>query len=329
MAQVLCHLKLKENKLDPNLIVGLDTSDDAGVYKINEDTALIQTLDFFTPVVDDPYMFGQIAAANALSDVYAMGGKPLTAMNICCFATCLDPEVLAEILRGGADKIVEAGAVLVGGHTVTDNEVKYGLSVTGHIHPSKVLANAGAKVGDVLILTKPVGTGILTTALKRELIDEAGLAEAVKSMSTLNKGAAQAMERVGEGVHGCTDITGFGVMGHVYEMASGSEVTIELTANDVELFDRTLELIDAKAVPGGARSNEKHFSKWVDMSDAIPENMQTALYDPQTSGGLLIAVETAKAEALVKALKEEGCLCATPIGHVVAKSEDDVYIKVK
>lgn len=302
MAQVLRHLNKKENKIDPNLIVGLDTSDDAGVYKIRDDYALIQTLDFFTPIVDDPYLFGQIAATNSLSDVYAMGGKPLTAMNIACFATCLESDVLADILRGGADKIVEAEAVLVGGHTVTDKEVKYGLSVTGYVHPDKVLTNSGAEKGDVLVLTKPIGTGILTTALKKGMITEKELEPAITSMRTLNKGAAIAMEKIG--VHACTDITGFGVLGHIYELASGSQVQVTLKSEAIPLFDGTLELIEQNAVPGGARSNQGYFGKWVHMDDISP-NMQTALFDPQTSGGLLIAVAADRVEQLVRELKRK------------------------
>lgn len=313
--------------MDPNLIVGLDTSDDAGVYKIRDDYALIQTLDFFTPIVDDPYLFGQIAATNSLSDVYAMGGKPLTAMNIACFATCLEPDVLAEILRGGADKIQEAEAVLVGGHTVTDKEVKYGLSVTGYVHPDQVLANAGAQPGDVLVLTKPIGTGILTTALKKGMITEEELEPAITSMRTLNKGAAIAMEEVG--VHGCTDITGFGVLGHVYELAHGSRVQVELQADAIPLFDGTLDLIEKEAVPGGARSNQGHFGKWVQIDNTVSTHMQTALYDPQTSGGLLIAVAPDKAQKLVTILEREKCLCAGIIGQVKTHQDDDVYIHVK
>ncbi len=282
-------------------------------------------MDFFTPIVDDPYLFGQIAATNSLSDVYAMGGKPLTAMNIACFATCLESDVLAEILRGGADKIIEADTVLVGGHTVTDKEVKYGLSVTGYVHPDQVLTNSGAETGDVLVLTKPIGTGILTTALKKGMITEKELEPAIISMRTLNKGAAIAMEKVG--VHACTDITGFGVIGHIYELASGSHVQVTLKSEAIPLFDGTLELIEQAAVPGGARSNQGHFGKWVQM-DGVSPSMQTALYDPQTSGGLLIAVAADQADQLIDELKKEKCLCASVIGEVTMKAEGDTYIKV-
>ncbi|GKX31242.1 selenide, water dikinase [Vallitalea longa] len=322
----MCHLKTKKNKIDPNLIVGLDTSDDAGVYKIKDDYALIQTVDFFTPIVDDPYTFGQIAATNALSDVYAMGGRPLTAMNMACFATCLEPDVLAEILRGGADKIDEAEAVLVGGHTITDKEVKYGLSVTGYVHPDDVLTNAGAEAGDVLVLTKPIGTGILTTALKKDLITENELEQAVISMSTLNKSAAIAMSRVG--VHACTDITGFGILGHTYELASGSNVNVKVKADQVPLFDKTIQLIEDNAVPGGARSNQSHFGKWINIDASIPDSLETALYDPQTSGGLLISVAEDKVQKLIDELNKEKCLCASIIGKVYKKDETEKYINV-
>ena len=326
LAQVLRHLKNEETKIDPNLIVGLSTSDDAGVYKIREDYALIQTLDFFTPIVDDPYVFGTIAAANALSDVYAMGGRPLTAMNIACFATCLESEVLADILRGGADKIKEAEAVLVGGHTVTDNEVKYGLSVTGFVHPDKVMTNAGAKPGDVLFLTKPIGTGILSTALRSGLIDEKAIFESVSSMSTLNKGGGLAMEEIG--ANGCTDITGFGVIGHVFEMADASGVDIELIAEQVPVMDRVLELIRLKAVPGGLRFNRKYFEPHVVYQQEKEEALKMALFDPQTSGGLLIAVPENKAELMKTALIKHKTLRHALIGRVRKKEGDNSRIIV-
>ena len=320
------HLKDEEVKADPNLLVGLSTSDDAGVYKIREDYALIQTLDFFTPIVDDPFTFGQIAATNALSDVYAMGGRPLTAMNIACFTNCLEPSVLAEILKGGADKIKEAETTLVGGHTVTDNEVKYGLSVTGYVHPDKVLTNAGAKAGDVLILTKPLGTGILSTALKSGLIDEDDLTESVRSMTTLNKGAALAMEKVG--ANGCTDVTGFGLLGHLYEMADASHVDIHLNAKEAPLMTGVLELIEKKAIPGGAKANKNHFGRWISFNNTINETLQMALFDPQTSGGLLIAVTENKVIEMIEALKENNTLCYSIIGTVHKRIGDNCQIIV-
>lgn len=322
----MCHLKTNENVTDPNLIVGLNTADDAGVYKISEDYALIQTLDFFTPIVDDPYMFGQIAATNSLSDVYAMGGTPLTAMNIACFSTCLDPSVLADILRGGADKIIEAGATLVGGHTVTDKEVKYGLSVTGFIHPDKVTANLGAQSGDVLILTKPIGTGIITTALKFEHIKEEDIDEAVISMSTLNKGASIAMQKVG--IHACTDVTGFGLLGHICEMIDGSQIDIELKASDIPIMKNVIDLISKGAVPGGARSNKQYFETKVKFNDDITEEYKIALFDPQTSGGLLISVPEDKSLLLIEELNKEKALCTNIIGKVVEKNNKEAQIRV-
>ena len=225
LAQVLCHLP---KMFDENLLVGIETSDDAAVYKINDELAMIQTLDFFTPVVDNPYTFGQIAAANSLSDVYAMGGEPKLAMNIVCFPNCLDQSVLVDILKGGYDKVKEAGAIIVGGHTVEDDEPKYGLSVTGFVHPSKILTNNNAKHGDVLVLTKPLGTGIINTAIKGELVDKEAYEEAVFVMSTLNKYAKEAMDEV-EGINSVTDITGFGLLGHALEMARGSNVSIKIS----------------------------------------------------------------------------------------------------
>lgn len=326
MAQVLCHLNDDKKYADPNLIVGFDTSDDAGVYRISDDVALIQTLDFFTPVVDDPYIFGQIAAANALSDVYAMGGKPLTAMNIACFACSLDAKILADILRGGADKVQESGTALVGGHTVTDNEVKYGLSVTGVIHPSKVITNSGAKPGDVLILTKPLGSGVITTAFKFDMIDEHGLQEAIHVMSTLNKAASQAMQRIG--VNGCTDVTGFGLLGHAYEMANGSKLAIKIFSSKVPLMRQVTELIKQEAVPGGAYSNYAFVEKWITFSQNVSQQERIALCDPQTSGGLLISVPREKADPLLKELHNRGVKWSTIIGEVTTKDNVDNVITV-
>jgi selenide,water dikinase len=325
LAQVLCHLDDDKEK-DPNLIVGFDKSDDAGVYKISEELALVQTVDFFTPVVDDPYMYGQIAAANSLSDVYAMGGKPLTAMNIACFSCSIDSKILAKILQGGADKIKEAGAVLAGGHTVTDNEIKYGLSVTGTIDPSKIITNSGARPGDVLILTKPIGTGILTTAFKRDLINEGELQQAVNVMATLNKNASEAMQKIG--VNACTDITGFGLLGHSYEMAEGSGVEIKIYSEKVPLMDKVIKLIENKAVPGGAYSNIDYFGKWVYFEDSVKEDVRIALFDPQTSGGLLISVCKEKSLELLEDINSKGYLKAEIIGEVLQSGTQKNIITV-
>jgi len=321
----LCHLDDDTTK-DPNLLVGFDKSDDAGVYKISPELALIQTVDFFTPVVDNPYLYGQIAAANALSDVYAMGGKPLTALNVACFSCSLDSAVLAEILKGGAQKIKEAGATLVGGHTVTDNEVKYGLSVTGTIHPERVVTNSGAKPGDVLILTKPLGTGILTTAFKFDDITEAELQEAATVMSTLNKNASEEMQNIG--VSACTDITGFGLLGHSYEMASGSGVEFVINSSKVPLMKKVLELIEKDSVPGGAYSNMHYFEKWVNFDDSISKPSRISLFDPQTSGGLLISVPEEKAQKLLQNLHSNSVGGAEIIGQVIEKGTQKNVITV-
>lgn len=326
LSKVLSHLRDLENVVDPNLIVGIRTSDDAGVYRISPDYALIQTVDFFTPIVDDPYIFGQIAAANALSDVYAMGGKPLTALNICCFSTGVDSEVLAEILRGGAEKILEAGAVLLGGHTVTDNEIKYGVSVTGFVHPDKVAANAGAKTGDVLVLTKPIGTGILSTAFKNNVIGEGELQIAVQSMTTLNKAASEVMQEVG--INACTDVTGFSISGHMYEMASASGVQCRMFASKLPIMGGVFEMIEKEYIPGGAFANKKHFGQWVDFREDVPEGYKTVVFDPQTSGGLLMSVERDKVDQLIKGLKEQRVLSTQIIGEVVENGTESNVITI-
>lgn len=321
----MCHLD-NEVKKDPNLIVGFDKSDDAGVYKISDSLALIQTVDFFTPVVDDPYLYGQIAAANALSDVYAMGGIPLTVLNVACFSCSLDSAILAEILKGGANKIKEAGATLVGGHTVTDNEIKYGLSVTGTIDPKKVVTNSGAKPGDVLILTKPLGTGIITTAFKFDDIDEEELQEAAVSMSTLNKIASEEMQKIG--VNACTDITGFGLLGHGYEMANGSGVEFVIQSSEVPLLKMVLELIEKEDIPGGAYNNMHYFEKWVAFDDSVSKARKIALFDPQTSGGLLISVPKEKSQELLQNLFSGSVKWAAIVGKVVEKGTNKNIITV-
>ncbi|OPJ55575.1 selenide, water dikinase [Alkalithermobacter paradoxus] len=306
------------------LLVGLDTSDDAAVYKLSDEMALIQTLDFFTPVVDDPYLFGQIAAANSLSDIYAMGGKPLVAMNIVCFPSCEDMNILGEILRGGADKVKEAGALLVGGHSVDDKEPKYGLSVSGTVHPDKVLSNDKSKEGDVLVLTKPVGTGIINTAIKENLCDKTVENEAVKIMSHLNKYAALAFDKVK--VNSVTDITGFGLLGHALEMAKASNVTLEIDSKSVPIIKQALELASMGIIPAGMYRNMHYISKYV-KCDNVPENLMDVLYDPQTSGGLLISVKEENSLQLVDEILKNGALEAKIIGKVVKKEEK--YINVK
>lgn len=322
LAQVLCHLpKVK----DENLIVGLETSDDAAVYKINEDLALIQTLDFFTPVIDDPYMYGQIAAANSLSDIYAMGGEPKLALNIVCFPDCLEADVLAEILKGGYDKVEESGALLVGGHSVSDDEPKYGLSVTGFVHPNKVLTNSQAKVDDILILTKPIGIGVINTVIKGNIVDKESYDEAVHIMSTLNKYAKSAMDKV-EGINSVTDITGFGLLGHALEMAEASNVSIRIDHKRVPIIKGAIDYANMGLVPAGTYANKRHIEEKVSIDDHIPQYMEDLLYDPQTSGGLLISIKRDKADELMKELK------ATPteyaiIGEVTTKEKYSIIVE--
>ncbi len=311
---------------DPKLIVGMEKADDAGVYKLTDDLAIIQTVDFFTPIVDDPYTFGQIAAANALSDVYAMGGTPLTAMNVVCFPIkTLGIEVLQEILRGGLDKLNEAKTTLVGGHSVEDSELKYGLSVTGIIHPDNVLANAGAQAGDVLVLTKSLGTGIINTAIKGGQASEEAINKVTASMVTLNKAASLAMREVG--VHACTDITGFGLLGHTGEMARASEVGIIIEAARVPFFPEAQEYAGMGLVPGGAHRNKEFCRQWVDVNPSITPVMIDILYDPQTSGGLLISVAAEKAEKLLDSLLEKGVRTAALIGEVIAEPRGEIFAR--
>lgn len=286
---------------DKNLIVGFEKSDDAAVYKISEDLALIQTLDFFMPMVEDPYVFGQIAASNSLSDVYAMGGEPKTAMNIVCFPEKLDMEILGEILRGGAEKIAEAGAVLSGGHTVHDEVIKYGLSVTGFVDPKKVMKNYGSKVGDVLILTKPLGTGIISTAHKIGEASDRAMDEVKLNMTTLNKYSMDIIKKYP--VTACTDITGFGFLGHAYEMADASEITFDLHRELIPYIREAKEYAKEFYITGGGQKNRIFAEKYVDMGDT-PFWMQEILFDPQTSGGLMFSVGEEHAEKLITELNE-------------------------
>ena len=269
------------------MIVGIETSDDAAIYKVTDDIAMIQTVDFFTPIVDDPYMFGQIAAANSLSDVYAMGGEPKVALNIVGFPNCLDPQILGDILAGGADKVKEAGAVLVGGHTVQDDEPKYGLCVSGFVHPKKIFKNYGCKPGDVLILTKQVGTGIVNTAIKGEMASAAAIREAEIVMSSLNKKAKEVVDHFP--VNACTDITGFGLLGHCVEMAEASNVTFELNVHDIAYLDEAISYAKMGLVPAGAYKNRGYSIDQVEVGH-VEDFYLDLLYDPQTSGGLLMSV---------------------------------------
>ena len=303
---------------DPNLLVGFDESDDAAVYKVSDEVAMIQTVDFFPPVVDDPYTFGQIAAANALSDVYAMGGQPRLAMNLLAFPSCLPVEAVGEILAGGADKVAEAGAVIAGGHSIEDQEPKYGLCVTGFAHPDAILTNSGAREGDILVLTKALGTGILTTAAKAELLGEQDYRDMVAMMTTLNKYAAEAAAPVGP--HGCTDITGFGLVGHAKEMAQGSGHTIELWANRVPVAPLALELARDGIIPAGAYRNMDFAQADVELAGEVVRERLDCLYDPQTAGGLLLSVAEDRAEELLRRLADSG-VTAAAIGRVLPRGE--------
>ena len=320
LAQVLCDLPKFESD---RLIVGLETSDDAAVYKMNDEQAIIQTLDFFTPIVDDPYMFGQIAAANSLSDVYAMGGTPTIALNIVTFPENLDPKILSDILRGGADKVKEAGALLVGGHTVADPEPKYGLSVTGFVHPDKVLANSTAKVGDVLILTKPIGTGILNTAIKAELLSDKMVEEVTDIMRTLNKTAAAPLGDLE--VNACTDITGFGLAGHAFEMAKGSDVTIKLNFEAVPILDEAIDNAKMGLVPKGTYNNIKYMINDIQINRE-EEYVKDLMFDPQTSGGLMVSLPKAEAEKLLLYYEEHLETPFAVVGEVVEKEEYAIIV---
>ncbi len=303
----------------------MERAEDAGVYKLTDDLAIIQTIDFFTPIVDDPYSFGQVAAANALSDVYAMGGKPLTAMNIVCFPIKkMDIAILREILAGGIDKLHEAEVILVGGHSVEDEELKYGLSVTGTIHPAKVVLNTGARPGDKLILTKPLGTGIISTALKGKAADEDAVASIVKSMTTLNRKASELMQETG--VRACTDVTGFGLLGHAAEMMEDSDISMVIHSAAVPLFPGVKELAETGMVPGGLHRNREFRRDMVKVAKEVPDYLADILFDPQTSGGLLISLSAKKAPALLERMHREGIKEATIIGEVTAEPKGKIIV---
>jgi len=285
LAAILARVPMPTND---RVLVGTSTSDDAGVVRLRDDLAIVQTVDFFTPIVDDPFEYGRIAATNAISDIYAMGGTPISALNICAFPEDLEDDVVVEILRGGAEVAARAGVAIVGGHTIKSEEPKYGMAVTGMIHPDRIVTNAGARPGDVLVLTKPLGTGILTTAHKRGAIDDGGLREAIAWMTTLNDAAATAM--LAAGAHAATDVTGFGLLGHAGEIARASGVGLVIASRAIPLMDRVLDLIAAGCVPGGTRSNVATHATFATFADGVPDALRIALSDAQTSGGLLVAL---------------------------------------
>ena len=342
---------------DPNVLVGFDHADDAGVYQIAPDQALVQTVDFFTPIVDDPYTFGQIAATNSLSDVYAMGGKPLTSLALVCFPEKTDLEILERILAGGLSKMIEAECTVIGGHSIRDEETKFGYSVTGVVHPKRVLANAGAKPGDVLLLTKALGTGVISTAIKRGKAEPAWIDAAVQSMTTLNKRAAEVITEhvgldfnVGPGlrpgpveqsltadrqprppssafvVNALTDVTGFGLIGHARELALASDVSITIHAARVPLLKGALECVHAGHVPGGLKNNRDFAECLVEYDDSVPEDVRTLLFDPQTAGGLLISVARGDSSRLTQALTAAG-VPAVAIGEVSGHTKPVIRVK--
>jgi len=303
--------------VDENVLTGLEGSEDAGVYRLNPELALVQTVDFFTPIVDDPRIFGRAAAANSLSDVYAMGGRPVTAMNIVCFPIRkLGIEPLRAILEGGMEIIREAQAVLVGGHSVEDDEPKYGLAVTGIVHPERIMTNGGLRPGDRLVLTKRVGTGILATAIKAGLASQEQIEQMERSMCTLNRDASEAA--VHFSIRGCTDITGFGLAGHMVEMAVASRCSIRIESQRVPMLDGVLQWAAMGLIPGGAHANRKHFGTWTDVSNEIPLERSDLMFDPQTSGGLVLAVKEEIVGDLLELLQEKGVIDAVVIGEVVA-----------
>jgi len=322
MAYIVNHLPEYPNE---RVLVGPKTFADAGIYKISDDMATVSTLDFFTPVVNNPYDYGQIAAANALSDVYAMGGKPLTAMNILCYPIkSLDKDIVVEILKGSADKVNEAGAVIIGGHTLQDSEIKYGLSITGIIHPDRIVTNAGARAGDALVLTKPLGTGLIISAIKADKVLEEHVNLVTRSMALLNKAASEAMLEAGASA--CTDITGFGLMGHAYELAEASKATLSFFAGRIPIFDGCERYVRMGLIPGVSKLSKKYLKNAIRINPKVREELVDVLFDAQTSGGLLISIPKGKTEILCKKLKERGTLTYDVVGEV--REREDVSIIV-
>ena len=313
---------------DPNVLVGSATADDAAVYRLTDEIALVLTTDFFTPIVDDPYDFGAVAAANALSDVYAMGGKPLTALNLVGFPdTEIDGSVLAEILRGGAEKAREAGIDLVGGHTIKTDEPIYGLAVTGTVHPQRIISNAGGKPGDVLVLTKPLGVGIISTAAKNDQDPRGAITEAIRLMATLNRAAAEAMISVG--VNAATDITGFGLLGHLRNIAMGSGCSATVWIDGLPVIPAAWEYVRAGVAPGGTHANWRFLGEWTAYEEGVDKPSQLVVCDAQTSGGMLIALPEAKVERLLTELRDRGTPCAAVVGRLEAGPAGRMTVKAK
>ncbi len=323
LSQVLRKVGVSDEK-NKKVLVGLNKPDDASAYQLDDNRVLLQSVDYFTPIVDDPYLFGQIAAVNALSDIYAMGGKPITAMNIVGFPECLEEDVLVEILRGGRDKVSESQAVITGGHTVNDEEPKYGLSVTGLVNKENLVTNSQSEVGDLLILTKPLGTGIIATAIKGGMLEENRESDAIQAMLTLNNKAVDIMEEFK--VNACTDVTGFGLLGHCWELAKGSGVGVELYLDQIPLFSQVEEFINLGMVPAGTYNNRDYLADIIDFETSIKEELELPLFDPQTSGGLLISISEDKAKQFLEKLKEAKINKAKIIGKI---TNQETRIKVK
>jgi selenide,water dikinase len=310
---------------DPNVLVGFDHADDAGVYLIGPEQALVQTVDFFTPVVDDPYTFGQIAATNSLSDVYAMGGKPMTSLALVCFPDKADLAILERILAGGLSKMIEAGCTVIGGHSIRDEETKFGYSVTGMVHPKKILANKGARPGDALLFTKAIGTGVISTAIKKGKAEPAWVDAAVRSMTTLNKRAAEVIVDGEFRVNAMTDVTGFGLIGHLREMVLASEVSARIFAGNVPLLGGALECVRAGHVPGGLKNNRDFAECMVEYDDAVSDDVRALLFDPQTAGGLLISVAGSDKDRMLSGLKAAD-VPAVQIGEILLVTKPQISI---
>jgi selenide, water dikinase len=310
---------------DPNVLIGFDTADDAGVYKLSPELALVQTVDFFTPIVDDPYTFGQIAAVNALSDVYAMGGRPLSSLAMVCFPEKEDLQILGQILSGGLSKMIEAGCTVIGGHSIRDEEIKFGYAVTGSVHPSRILANGGAHAGDVLVLTKALGTGVISTAIKQGKAEPAWIAAATKSMTTLNKLAAEAAADLGGDVHGATDITGFGLIGHAREIALASNVSLRLDSAKIPMLPGAVESVRAGCVPAGLKANREFAECAVQFAPRVDETTRTLLFDPQTAGGLLLSMSATASDRFLRAVQDRGG-DATLVGEVLPRTDPLIMI---
>jgi selenide,water dikinase len=310
---------------DPNVLIGFDTADDAGVYKISPELALVQTVDFFTPIVDDPYTFGQIAAVNALSDVYAMGGRPISSLAMVCFPDKKDLGILGQILAGGLSKMIEAGCTVIGGHSIRDEEIKFGYAVTGSVHPDRILANGGAKAGDVLVFTKALGTGVISTAIKQGKAEPAWIEAAAKSMTTLNKLAAEAAAELGGDVHGATDITGFGLIGHAREVALASNVSLRIDSAKIPLLAGAVESVRAGCVPAGLKANREFAECVVEFGPKVDEITKTLLFDPQTAGGLLLSISAKASTQFLRAVQNRGG-AAIYVGEVLPRTDPLIMI---